>query len=80
LPAQLTTDAWIATEGSLLPALVWRLVIANDDGSLLRFAGQMGQRRTLARLAIAETYERALGERRYPRPFESRRGQLHERR
>jgi hypothetical protein len=80
LPAQLTTGAWIATEGALLPTLQWRLVAASDDGSLLRLAGQRAQRWTLARLAIAETHERALGERRYPRPFESRRGQVRERR
>jgi hypothetical protein len=79
LPAKLTTGAWIATEDALLPTLQWRLVAASDDGSLLRFAGQ-AQRWTLARLAIAETHERALGERRYPRPFESRRGQVRERR
>ena len=62
LPAQLTTGAWIAAEGSLLPALGWGLVAANHDGSLLRFAGQMGQRPARARLAIAETRERALSE------------------
>jgi hypothetical protein len=57
MPAQLTTGAWIATE-SLLPwASGWRLVAANDDGSWLRFAGQLGQCPTRARLAIAELAE-----------------------
>jgi hypothetical protein len=60
LPAQLTTGAWIATESLLLRPSEGRLVAENDDGSWLRFAGQLGQRPTRARLAIAETRERAL--------------------
>ena len=62
LPAQLTTGAWIATESLLLRASGWRLVAANDDGSWLRFAGQLGQRPARARLAVAETRERGLSE------------------
>ena len=80
MPAQLTRGAWIATESLLLRASGWRLVVSNDDGSWLRFAEQLGQRPTRARLAIAETRERALRQWRHPRPFESRRGQVHERR
>src|SRR5450631_4578384 len=80
LPAQRTTGAWIATGSLLLRASGWRPAAANDDGSWLRFAGQLGQRPTRARLAIAETRGRALRQWRHPRPFESRRGQVHERR
>jgi hypothetical protein len=50
---------------------------ANDDGSLLRFAGQMEYWRTRAGLVIADTPETVLRERRYRRPFESSRQQVH---
>jgi hypothetical protein len=55
------------------------LLIAHDDGSLLRFAGQTGWW-TRARPVIAETHETVLRERRYLRPFESHRAQVHARR
>jgi hypothetical protein len=67
------TVAQLAAAGSLQQAFGRRLLTAHDDGSLLRFAGQMGW---WAR-AIAETPETVLRERRYRRPFESRREQVH---
>jgi hypothetical protein len=70
------TVAQLAAAGSLQRAFGWRLQTAHDDGSLLRFAGQMGWW-TRARLAIAETHETVHRERRYHRPFESRREQVH---
>jgi hypothetical protein len=76
LPAQLMTVAQVAVAGSLLRPFGWRLLTAHDDGSLLRFAGQMGWW-TRARLAIADIRETVHRERGYRRPFESRRVQVH---